>query len=143
MLKYQLNIKNKNFKNIEVIYDSLFLDKDGSMITGVTDPSYGLSERNRINVVSNNRKSCYLEARDVMRCGYIIHNKKYQVNEFDTVIGILYSDGQYYCVEKDYEKIDKKLDEYNEALLKIVNINLANGKKMIMMKILLNGKMKS
>ena len=105
MLKYQLNIKNKNFKNIEVIYDSLFLDKDGSMITGVTDPSYGLSERNRINVVSNNRKSCYLEARDVMRCGYIIHNKKYQVNEFDTVIGILYSDGQYYCVEKDYEKI--------------------------------------
>ena len=121
MLKYKLNVNNKRQKTIEVLYDSLFLSKDGSTISGVTDPSYGLSNCNTITVTSDSQKVCNLTAHDVMCGGYVIYNQVYKVEQFTDVVGVLYYDGQYYCVNKDYEKTYRGqeteiLDQYKEGL---------------------------
>lgn len=102
MLKYKLNIKDKTQKLIEVKYNSLYLSKDASYLTGITDPSYCLSEEKNIMVISNEAQMCSLEAENVMCCGYVLYNKKYLVEHFDGTIGILYEDGQYYCVSDDF-----------------------------------------
>lgn len=99
MLKYKLNIKNKKDEFIEVQYESLFLSQDCTFITGVTDPSYGLSEEQTIRVISDRTIDCYLKANDVMRCGYVLYKKPYKVEDFQDVKGILYEDGKYHCVE--------------------------------------------
>lgn len=103
MLKYKLNIKNKKDKNIEVKYESLYFSKDGSYLTGITDPSYCLSEENYVTVVSNDAVVCSLDAENVMCCGYVLLNETYKVEDFGNTVGILYNDGQYYCVEKTFK----------------------------------------
>ncbi len=110
MLKYKLNIKDKKNDTIEVEYDSLFLSEDGSEITGVTEPSYGLNEIDSIVVVSNETKTCRLIAQDVMRCGYVLYNKVYKIQDFGDTYGILFIDGQYYCVDKDYDKFYQNIE---------------------------------
>lgn len=115
MLKYKLNIRDKKNELIEVKYESLFLSEDCTLMSGVTDPSYGLSEEQTITVVNGGSSVCSLSAHDVMRCGYVIYNKSYKVQDFDDVIGILYNDGQYYCVSKDYWK--KEIEYESETIL--------------------------
>ena len=122
MLKYKLNIKNKRKDVIEVKYDSLFLSEDGSEITGITEPSYGLNEIETITVVSNETLVCSLSAYDALCCGYVMYNKKYQIKDFGDTIGILYNDGQYYCVDKNYSPKYKGqetriLSEYDDVLI--------------------------
>ena len=122
MLKYKLNIKDRKNDVIEVKYESLFLSEDGSEITGVTEPSYGLTNIDTITVVSNESIVCSLTASDVMRCGYVIYNKKYIIQDFGETIGILYENGQYYCVDKHYYKKyqgqeTSVLSEYNKVVI--------------------------
>lgn len=104
MLKYKLNIKDKHNALINIKYESLYLSQDCTFITGVTDPSYGLSNEQTITVVSDESIVCNLSAHNALRCGYVIYNKEYAVQKFDNSVGVLYIDGQYYCVSKDYSK---------------------------------------
>lgn len=113
MLKYKLNIKDRKDNIVEVQYDSLYLSPDGTYITGVTDTSYCLSQEKYITVVSNESQECLLDATDVICCGYVIYNKTYTVEIFDDVVGVLYDDGQYYCVDKDFHKENVSENENN------------------------------
>ena len=97
MLKFKINIQDQHHETIEVKYESLYLSSDATYITGITDPSYCLSEENSIIVTSDKTRVCTLEAENMMRCGYVIYNQTYEVKQFDDVVGILYEDGQYYC----------------------------------------------
>ena len=124
MLKYKLNIKDKQDKVIDVKYESLYLSLDGSTITGVTDTSYGLSELQTITVVTNEPIKCSLSARDVMCCGYVIYNRKFHIEDFGDTIGILYSDGQYYCVNKD--DYPKKIKFSESVILSEINSGYTN-----------------
>jgi hypothetical protein len=110
MLKYKLNIKNEKNKVVDVKYESLYFSLDGTTITGVTDPSYGLSNLNTITVVTNESLTCAVSARDVMRCGYLIYNKNFNIEDYGETVGILYTDGQYYCVNKTFSLKERPQD---------------------------------
>lgn len=103
MLKYKLNINTVSDEIKEVQYESLYLSKDGSYITGVTNPSYCLSQKDTITVSSDEKTLCKLEAKDVVRGGYVIYNKSYKIEHHDGKIGILYVDGLYYCSDDTIE----------------------------------------
>ena len=107
MLRYKLNLKNVQDKVIEIDYESLYFSSDCTYITGVTDISYNLSNESTIIVVSNEENICSLEATDVVRCGYVIYKKPYEIKIFEDngTIGILYNDGQYYCTNYEDEII--------------------------------------
>lgn len=124
MLRYKLNIKDKTQKLIEVKYDSLYLSKDASYLTGITDPSYCLSEEDSIMVISNETQICSLEAENVMCCGYVIYNKKYTVEHFENTVGILYEDGQYYCIDRDFSiKQHSKISSSVLGVVDSINTN--------------------
>ncbi len=122
MLKYKLNIKKQKNNIVEVKYDSLYLSPDGSYITGVTDTSYCLSQENYITVVSNETQECLLDATDIICCGYVIYNKVYKVEIFENVVGILYNDGQYYCVDIDFNR-ETVTENDNELTNSVKHIN--------------------
>jgi hypothetical protein len=130
MLKYKLNLKNKQDKIIKVDCESLYFSSDCTYITGVTDISYNLSNKNTIIVASNEENECSLEATDVVRCGYVIYNKSYEIQVFDEydTIGILYNDGQYYCI--NYSDITTNLSDNLTDNIKI-NIIVNNNEYQI------------
>ena len=132
MLKYKLNIKNKEDKLIEVKYESLFLAKDGSYLTGITDPSYCLTEEYEIIVVSDETHTCNLSATNVMACGYVLFNEIYEVQDFGDTMGILYNDGQYYCINKDFQFFERNVR--SETVLSTLD------KEIVTPKITINGK---
>ena len=132
MLKYKLNIKNTEKKLIEVKYESLYLSKDGSYLTGITDPSYCLNEENEITVVSDETQICTLLSEDVIACGYVLFNETYDIEDFGDTIGILYNDGQYYCVNKDFQFFERNVR--SETVLSTLD------KEIVTPKITINGK---
>ena len=103
MLKYKLHVQSQTNEMKEIIYDTLHFSPDRLSLSGVTNASYGLSSMSTIYLENDSLQECLLMAEDKLRCGYVIYNKSYKVESFedDAIKGILYVDGQYYCVKTD------------------------------------------
>ncbi len=113
MLKYKFNLKNIESEYKEVEYKELYLSPDGSYITGVTSPSYCLSNKQTIfieNAYDKDWQEYAIVAEDKIRCGFVKYNKKFNIETDENGnYYIRYNDGKAYRlinVIKDDEIIE-------------------------------------
>lgn len=116
MLKYKINVRDKNNELINVQYDSLFYSPDTTYVTGVTSVSYGLANQKYALVEVEGisaLQQCAIEATNKIKCGYVIYNQKYDIKEINGLYCIKYIDGLYYCCTSADTKIMVDNMEYN------------------------------
>ena len=120
MLKFKINVNERQIEEFNVEYESLFLSPNNDYITGVTSPDYKLVDENEIIVISDMQSVCTLTAQNVYKCGFVKYNQSFEILHFTNIVGILYTDGQYYCVEKNYPLTFQEI-EVGETIANVVN----------------------
>ena len=104
MLKYKYNIRNIENEYQEIEYKEIYLSLDGSFISGVTSPSYGLSNKQSVfmeNISDKGWEEYGIVAQDKIRCGFVKFHKKFYIqNDVNTQKKyIRYIDGKAYSIE--------------------------------------------